>query len=212
MMKIITGVIYLLLLIGLTVPVVCAQVEVEEEEEGIFLSGGVEAGLYSKYIWRGMELNDKGVFQPEIWLSLLGFEAGVWGNMDLTDSLDNKGKFTEVDYIASYTHEFDLLSASLVYLYYDYPNTDEIKTQEIGLELEAGDELVLALEAYYDIDQAEGAYLKPALGYSLELRDIILTPAIGLGWGSKKYNEYNFGAYKNSLVDLEFILEVEADL
>lgn len=54
MMKIITGVISLLLLIGLAVPVVCAQVEVEEEEEGILLSGGVEAGLYSKYIWWGM--------------------------------------------------------------------------------------------------------------------------------------------------------------
>ena len=70
----------------------------EMEENGLPLSCGAEAGIYSKYIWRGLEVNDKGVSQPEVWVSLYGFEAGVWGNLELTDTLENKGKFIEVDY------------------------------------------------------------------------------------------------------------------
>ncbi len=191
---------------------VFAQNDIVEEEENIALSGGVETGIYSKYIWRGMELNDKGVFQPEAWLSLYDFEVEIWGNLDLTDTLGHKGKITEVDYSASYTYDFDLLSASLVYVYYDYPNTDEEKTQEIGVELEAGEDLQVGLEAYYDIDQAEGAYIKPSVGYCIDARDLLVTPSVGLGWASKKYNEYNFGAYKNSLVDLELTVKGEAEL
>lgn len=184
----------------------------ENQENGLPLGFGAEAGLYSKYIWRGLEANDKGVFQPEAWVSLYGFEAAVWGNLDLTDSLDNRGKFTEVDYILAYTYDFDFLSAGLVYLYYDYPNTDEEETQEIGLVLEAGEELVVALEAYYDFDQAEGVYCKPSLGYRLEAGYLLLTPSVGLGWASEKYNDYYFGARKNSLVDAEILLTAEADI
>lgn len=187
--------------------------EIQESEENCSpLSFGAEAGFYSKYIWRGLEVNDKGVFQPETWISLYGFEAGVWGNLDLTDSLDNRGKFTEVDYSLSYSHDFDFLSASLIYLYYDYPNTDEEKTQEIGIDLQAGEELQAGLEVFYDCDQAEGFYAKAALGYALAAGDLLLTPSVGLGWGSGKYNDYYFGAGKNSLVDGEIKLTAGADL
>ncbi len=182
------------------------------EENGFPLSFGAEAGVYSSYIWRGLEVNAKGVFQPEAWVSLYGFEAGIWGNLELTDTLENKGKFTEVDYSISYTRDFDLLSASLVYLYYDYPNTDEEKTQEIGVVLEAGEELLAGIEVFWDFDQAEGFYAKAALGYALEAGYLLLTPSAGLGWGSKKYNDYYFGAKKNSLVDAEILLTAEADI
>lgn len=176
------------------------------------LSFGAEAGIYSKYVWRGLEANSKGVFQPEAWVSLYGFTAGVWANLELTDTLGHRGKFTEVDYSLSYTRDFDFLTATLIYLYYDYPNTDEAKTQEAGLVLEAGEDLLAALEVYYDFDQAEGVYLKPALGYRIEAGELLLTPSVGLGWGSARYNEYYFGEKKNSPVDLEIKLTAEADL
>ncbi len=186
---------------------------IPEPEGTVFpISFGSEAGIYSSYIWRGLELNDKGVFQPEAWISLYGFEAGIWGNLELTDTLDNEDKFTEVDYSLSYTRDFDLLSASLVYLYYDFPNTDEEKTQEIGLVFEAGEELLAGLEIFYDFDQAEGFYARAALGYALEAGELLLTPSAGLGWGSEKYNDYYFGAKKNSLVDAEILLTAEADI
>jgi hypothetical protein len=184
----------------------------ESDENGFPLACGAQAGFYSKYIWRGMEVNDKGVFQPEAQVSLYGFEAGIWGNLELTDSLDNRGKFTEVDYILSYNHDSDFLSVGLVYFYYDYPHTDEKETQEIGLVLEAGEEVAAALEIYYDFDQAQGVYCKPSLGYRLDAGDLLLTPSIGLGWASEKYNDYYFGAGKNSLVDAEILLTAEADI
>ncbi len=184
----------------------------EGEEDGLPLSLEAEAGFYSKYIWRGLEINSEGVFQPEVAISFLGFGAGVWGNLDLTDSLDNRGEFTEIDYILSYTLDLDFLSVGLAYLYYDYPDTDEEKTQEIGIFLEAGEELQGSLEIYYDFDGAEGAYCKPALGWRFEAGGIGLTPSIGLGWGSVKYNEYYFGERVNSLVDLEVKLAADADV
>jgi len=184
----------------------------EAEENGLPLSAWAEAGFYSKYVWRGLEANAKGVFQPEAGISLYGFEASIWANLDLTDSLDNRGKFTEVDYILSYTRDFDFLSATLIYLYYDYPNTDEIKTQEAGLILEAGEEILAALEIYWDFDQAEGIYLKPTLGYLIEAGDLLITPSVGLGWGNGRYNEYYFEEKKNSLVDLDVKLTAEADI
>jgi len=188
------------------------QDQEEDEEESLPLSAGLEAAVYSKYIWRGMQLNPEAVFQPQVGLSLLGFEVSVWGNLELTDSLDNKGKFTEIDYSASYTHKIGPVSASLLYIYYDYPNTDIEKTQEVGFILEGGNPLSLEFYFYYDFDEAKGFYLKPSLSYDLDFKGIILTPSIGLGWASEKYNEYNFGPRVNSLVDTEVFLRAEVEL
>ncbi len=182
------------------------------EEPGRPLSFGAEAGIYSRYIWRGLEVNDQGVFQPEAWISLAGLQAGIWGNLELTDTLDNRGKFTELDYFFSYTHDFDFLSATLIYLYYDYPNTDEEKTQEIGIVLESGERLLAGAEVFWDFDQADGFYAKASVGYALEAGELLLTPTAGIGWANRKYNDYYFGARTNSLVDAEILLTAEADL
>ena len=118
MNKVATAGIAVMILIAGGVPGAAGQ---EEEDETLELSGGVEAGMYSEYVWRGMKLNSEPVFQPEIWVDFWGFSAGIWGNIDETGFNGKKGELTEVDYSVSYTHEFDFISASLVYLYYDYP-------------------------------------------------------------------------------------------
>lgn len=182
------------------------------EEDVWPFSFGAEAGIYSSYIWRGLEVNDRGIFQPEAWISLAGFEAGIWGSLELTDTLDNRGKFTEVDYFFSYTHDFDFFRAALVYLYYDYPNIDEEKTQEVGIILETGEKILASAEVFWDFDQADGFYAKAAVGCSLEAGELLLTPSVGLGWGNGKYNDYYFGARKNALVDAEILLTAEADI
>ena len=55
------------------------------------------ADYFTKYIWRGQNLNDKSVFQPSVSVGLNGFTASVWGNLDLTGKNHNCSEFTEVD-------------------------------------------------------------------------------------------------------------------
>jgi hypothetical protein len=57
---------------------------------------GLSADYYSKYIWRGQNIDDKSVFQPTISASAYGFTGSIWGNMDMTNrsqtAPDNAGE------------------------------------------------------------------------------------------------------------------------
>ncbi len=183
-----------------------------EEEECSALSGGVDLGVNSAYIWRGVELNPEGVFQPEIWLSALGLGARVWGNMDLSDSNDERGEFNEFDFEGFYSFEVDELSAALSYVYYHYPLSDYEKSQEVTAQLSWGAPLSVNLRASYDFDLVKGTYLKPSVSYGIEADSITITPEVGMGWASSNSNESNFGVDRDGLSDLTACMEICADL
>ena len=48
------------------------------------LDDEAELPVYSKYVWRGMNLVDDAVLQPSLEVGLFGFELAVWGNLYLT--------------------------------------------------------------------------------------------------------------------------------
>jgi hypothetical protein len=52
------------------------------------LSLGVNADLVSRYIWRGINVNDAFNIQPALTLSVSGFSFGFWGSYSLTNNLD----------------------------------------------------------------------------------------------------------------------------
>jgi len=183
-----------------------------EEEESSILSGGVDLCVNTAYIWRGVELNSEGVFQPDVWFSAFGLGARIWGNLDLSDIHDERGEFNEFDYECFYSFEVDELSATLSYVYYHYPLSDYEKSQEITAQLSWGAPLSLNLQASYDFDLVKGTYLKPSVSYAVEAGFITITPEVGMGWASANSNESNFGVDRDGLSDLTAGLEVSADL
>jgi hypothetical protein len=111
-----------------------------------FIDFGLTADYYSKYIWRGQNINDKSVLQPAVTVSAYGFTASIWGNMDLTNKSqtapDNSWEFSEFDYTIDYTAavpDVNWLNFSVGTIYYRFPNTVFELTTEIygGMTLSA---------------------------------------------------------------------------
>ena len=59
----------------------------------------------SKYVWRGLLVNDEFVLQPSVGITFGGFNANIWSSVDLTDYGAESGAYNgrkfdlqEVDY------------------------------------------------------------------------------------------------------------------
>jgi len=85
------------------------------------LDAEAELPVYSKYVWRGMVNVDDYVLQPSASLSLMGFKAGFWGNVDLTDFPQIDDSSTSELYLSAKVNV--ILSPSLVI----YQDLDAIK-------------------------------------------------------------------------------------
>jgi uncharacterized protein (TIGR02001 family) len=176
-------------------------------------------GFFSKYIWRGQNLNDDPVFQPKISANYENFTVGIWGNLDLTNINDKSGDFLEIDYYLDYSNElpgFKGVGYSLGFIYYDFPGAtaDGTRTPDTfeiywGLNLDLP--LSPSVTVYHDVDEADGSYASLSFGHSIE-KITELTPEIhigldigsSLGWGSGSYNNYYWGTDQTKLNDLVF--------
>lgn len=174
----------------------------------------LDATWNSKYVWRGLDCADESVLQPSLFLSLTGFTAGIWGNIEMTDvnelteEDDRMGVFTEIDYYLGY--ELDLLMAgvSAGLGYYDYPNTEVESSAEIYVSGYARVPFSPSITIYQGIKEAEGMYV--SLSGSQPLGGISIAPAVSmapeftanLGWGNKVHNNFNFGVDEAAMTDL----------
>ncbi len=173
-----------------------------------------DATWNSKYVWRGLPCDEESVLQPSLFLSLTGFTAGIWGNMELTDvnelteEDDRTGVFTEIDYSLGY--ELDLLLAGLSagLGYYDYPNTEVESSAEIYVSGYAKVPFSPSITIYQGIKEAEGMYV--SLSGSQPLGTVSMAPMVSmapeftanLGWGNKVHNNFNFGVDEAAMTDL----------
>lgn len=139
------------------------------------------ADFYSKYIWRGMRLDNDAVFQPGFTIASNGFAVNVWGNFDLyrKDTLASN----EVDTTASYTRTFENVKIGDFSLapvtvtggniYYAFPETNAF-TSEVFVGVTYGCFLSPGIAYYYDyIDEkqggGDGSYLLLSLAQSFPL-------------------------------------------
>lgn len=157
----------------------------------------VDAGLAlnGKYVWRGMVQTPDAVVQPELSLNVLGFSAGIWGNMDTNDVNGLDQKFTEVDYMLGYEMSLPLINFDTGFIYYDFPNSEAASTTEFYLGAAVNVLLSPSLKIYQDIDEVKGAYWEASVSHSVALNpttNVDLTAGFGLG--SKGYIKGYFGA------------------
>ena len=156
------------------------------------------ADYFSKYIWRGQNLNDKSVFQPSFSVSKSGFTANIWGNLELTDSREHSGEFTEFDYGLDYSApvpEVNGISFSIGVLYYDFPNTSEKPTTEVYGGLNFDLPLAPYVKWYRDTQVNNGSYVQLGIGHTIEkLYEFSdkcycgLQIGSSIGYGSSRYN------------------------
>lgn len=173
---------------------------------------GFSADYYSKYIWRGQNINDESVLQPSVFVSAYGFTGSIWGNLDLTNSNGNSSEFTEFDYTLDYTAAIpgvESVSFSAGVIHYRFPSTPFNPTTELYGGLSAAVPLSPAIKVYYDVDQIEGAYIQLSAGQTIEKvaqwrEDCYCNIQVGaaIGYGTSKYNEGYFGVESGALNDL----------
>jgi hypothetical protein len=144
--------------------------------------------LYSKYVWRGINLTNDYVLQPELDISLMGFKLGVWGNYELTDVNEMSGDFSEFNYSLAWGMSFPFINLGIGYIYYEYPEAGEFNTSEFYVSGKVNVLLSPSLTIYQDVDKFKGAYWEASVSYDFELGETTkLETTGGLGLGSKSY-------------------------
>ncbi|MCQ9207080.1 MAG: hypothetical protein NG740_04285 [Omnitrophica bacterium] len=145
----------------------------------------------TKYIWRGQNLGNDPVIQIGTGASLVGLSFAMWGNYD-TGPLD---RFTEWDYLFDYTFNvgeatewfgmgdknsaiLDLLSASVGYTYYTFPNLPDDKkgtneSHEPYASLSYDVLFQPFLTVYMDVDTGGGTYWEYGVSHAFELSEDI---------------------------------------
>jgi hypothetical protein len=189
-----------------------------EASEGNGLLEEIEAvidlSVYSKYMWRGVNVVDDPVLQPSLDLSAYGFGVNVWGNVDLTDVNGDQWEFSEVDLTFSYTFSLDLVELGAGAVVYYFPTVGGNTTE---LFVSAGIDTVLspALTVYQDIDEVDGTYAVLSISHGFndpfkvgEAAGISPELTASIGYGSKKHNEAYYGENSAGVADLTFGLVV----
>ena len=147
-----------------------------------------ELPVYTKYVWRGMNLADDAVLQPSLDIGLLGFTLGAWSNLDLTDINDTNGQFTEFDYTLGYELKLAIIKLGAGFLHYSYPKHHFDDTTEFYLGAEINVLLSPSLAVYQDIDQHKGAYWAASVGHDFSMGETLNFKLTGgLGLGSESY-------------------------
>jgi hypothetical protein len=154
---------------------------------------GVDLGLFSSYVWRGLTMTNKPVAQPAIYVSFpvgsTSITAGGWSSIDLGkyDDFENDlsqtgggSGFNLAEFQPYAEVSFPLGRATLTggVTGYIYPNdapapalglmTSEQNTWEIYGKLGFDATLSPEISVYYDVDKVKGAYVEGGISYSLD--------------------------------------------
>ncbi|MRR05751.1 MAG: hypothetical protein EG828_02220 [Deltaproteobacteria bacterium] len=181
----------------------CLSAMVSTAKAEVVVSGDVYAGMYNKYLFRGVDLSDnKWVSQFGADLSYKGFTLSYWSNL-LTDDgtiLEKdfeSGDISETDITLNYTFTpIEMLTFNVGNTFYSLENFED--TNEIYLKTTVNTLLSPTLSIFYDWDQSK----ETGLFYSLSVAHTFeLMKGLGLNLGALvSYNQQNYSvseAYNN---------------
>jgi len=172
-----------------------------------------DASIVSRYVFRGMLINDDPVVQPQASFYLGPMSLSAWGNLDLSKENDSRGRFSEVRYIADFA--FEIAEALQIYaggIYYTYPNDTFVPNfpsqprEHDTWEAYAGATVDFfirpSVTVFQDVKRANGTYVVGAAAFDLDLTDgLALQLSSSVGWGSRDYNEYYFNVNEKAFTD-----------
>lgn len=157
----------------------------------------ITVDFFSKYIWRGQNLDDDYAFQPGFSATYGSFTAGIWGNLEMTNINGQSGEFTEWDFYLDYTTDLEAIegvSFSLGFIQYHFPSVVG-DTKEVYWGFSFDLPLSPSVTVYHDIDLIDGTYVSVGAGHSfgeiVNFGDISIGMDAGVtyGWGDSDYNK-----------------------
>jgi len=180
----------------------------EEGEADFPITAALQLDYASKYIWRGIEVNDEPVLQPSVTLSAAGFSFNAWGNYDLTDG-GREDNFSEYDYTLKYATKLDdedkLAFEVGAIEYYFPPRGAGNDTQEAFVTLGYDCLLAPTVSVFYDFGEVHGFYGQAGIGHTFVLDEeeerLKLNLGAKIGYATTDYNAGYFGVNKNGLND-----------
>ncbi len=178
---------------------------------------GFSTDYFSKYIWRGQNVDNSSVLQPAFSASAYGFTGSIWSNIDMTNKSktapDNAGEFSEYDLSLDYTATIpgtDWLSGSVGTIYYQFPNTAYDPTTEIyaGFSLPKVP-LTPTFKWFRDVQEIKGSYFQYSIGQTFDKLYVMnencycgLLLGASYGWANAAYNNGYFGVNSGQSNDL----------
>lgn len=167
-----------------------------------------DSTLYSKYVWRGINLVNGPVLQPSLTAAYGGWSLNLWGNLELDDTNDygvgfgsGKGQFTEVDTTLAFGAEAGEWNWSAGYIRYDFPNTPFAQTSEVFATATHASEWSPTIKAFIDVEAAKCSSAQFGVSKAWAAGDGEVKFSTGLGYGDSKYCSYYLGSGKSGLTD-----------
>lgn len=170
------------------------------------LSLNVNADLVSRYIWRGIDVNDAVNIQPTLALEVGGFSAGFWGSYSLSNNSGDNTYGQELDTWISYNYEFEngMSAGALVTDYYypnagfkwgDFNNYDNANgagahTIETGLFFNGPESFPISLSGFINVYNDAGSNKYFQIDYPAVIAEISCNFFIGASSGSKDNPQY----------------------
>jgi hypothetical protein len=164
-------------------PIIGWAQETEDTGNAIFNGKPIEIStdfaVYSKYIWRGFKLDNDPVAQSGVYLDAYGFNASIWGSLDMAGR--DESQSDEVDYSVSYTYglaEHFKIPASFTggYIYYNFPAAKS-NSQEFFLGVSLDTILSPSFTWFHDFENeakggGKGDYLLLEISHSMPISDM----------------------------------------
>jgi hypothetical protein len=149
--------------------------------EGLAGKGSFSTAVASRYVWRGQILSEGLVAQPTVGITLGGFGANLWTNVDLdnNEEEDDGIVMNETDLTLNYTMPVGPVSVTGGLIHYDFDGGD---TQELYLTCALATLLNPSLSLYYDIDDGDGGFAVLAVSQAIPAGPVALTAGASVGF------------------------------
>jgi hypothetical protein len=180
--------------VSIALTLVLATIVVGTSAFAFEASADAYIGVYSKYLWRGYDLNeedDDAVIQPGVDVSVGNVTFSFWGNIS-----ESSGEMNEVDLTVDYSQDLgEMFSFSVGNILYNVDTNDAEPntTNEVYLGVTLNTLLAPTLTVYYDYDEFHTVYTTLGISHSFGLNDKL---ALGLG---------ATGSYLNADEDYEWL-------
>jgi hypothetical protein len=167
----------------------------------------VDNSIFSKYVWRGINLVDGPVWQPSITAASGAWSLNLWGNLELDDTNtyaagSGRGKFTELDTTLAYSASNGDWSWSAGVIDYQFPNTGFVRTKEAFAAATHASKWNPTVRVFKDFDAADGLYGQVGVRRSLPTGDGgELAASATIGYGDEKYTSWYLGGSKAGITD-----------
>ena len=178
-----------------------------------YWGGGVT--VLSKYIWRGFERSEDPVAQGSLHAGVEGLTGAVFGTWDTEFD-----EWTEAQYSVEYRVTNEAGAFGIGYIYYDFPEGgavllpsdqgDPSSTQEVFVEITAGQQTYGSLQVYHDFDEGDGTYAVFILGADTSLGRVPIHCDASIGYNDKLF--WSESAFSDAQVGIELPIRIGRNL